>query len=305
MQAEGVRLLGIGEPAAAVEAFEESQRSFRRAGMKNAGVSPVRPWLLTALLRDAEATPRWIGAGEPPSSDGALRRSTGQSTCTLLPQRPAPRAAGARAPGGAERAAAADAHARSSPAASTSPPISGLTRRRSAPGSPAVRRGRVRMDGVRRRRGAGGRRASSPHRGGCSRAQDRRCHVGGRRRGPGRRVALPRARDDRSRRGDGCTDRQPIDVPRAHPLGPRPERHGHPGSSRILHGFSPIRRLRGPRTGKQAATASRLLRPRPVLRCVESEGAGEPTPFPVPPTRIRWFTASPDVGSPSIRPQSQ
>ena len=26
--------------------------------MKNAGVSPIRPWLLTALLRDAEATPR-------------------------------------------------------------------------------------------------------------------------------------------------------------------------------------------------------------------------------------------------------
>ena len=29
--------------------------------MKNAGVSPIRPWLLTALLRDAEATPRGIG----------------------------------------------------------------------------------------------------------------------------------------------------------------------------------------------------------------------------------------------------
>ena len=57
MQAEGVRLLGIGDPWAAVQAFEESQRSFRRAGMKNAGVSPVRPWLLTALLRAAEATP--------------------------------------------------------------------------------------------------------------------------------------------------------------------------------------------------------------------------------------------------------
>ncbi|HEX4941845.1 MAG TPA: AAA family ATPase [Actinomycetota bacterium] len=57
MQAEGVRLLGIGDPWAAVEAFEESQRSFRRAGMKNAGVGPVRPWLLTALLRAAEVTP--------------------------------------------------------------------------------------------------------------------------------------------------------------------------------------------------------------------------------------------------------
>jgi tetratricopeptide (TPR) repeat protein len=58
LQAEGVRLLGIGEPSSAVGAFEESQRLFRRAGMKNAGVSPIRPWLLTALLRDAEATPR-------------------------------------------------------------------------------------------------------------------------------------------------------------------------------------------------------------------------------------------------------
>ena len=53
-----MRLLGIDEPSAAVEAFEESQRLFRRAGMKNAGVSPVRPWLLTALLRAAEATPK-------------------------------------------------------------------------------------------------------------------------------------------------------------------------------------------------------------------------------------------------------
>ena len=58
LQAEGVRLLGVDEPSSAVGAFEESQRLFRRAGMKNAGVSPIRPWLLTALLRDAEATPR-------------------------------------------------------------------------------------------------------------------------------------------------------------------------------------------------------------------------------------------------------
>jgi tetratricopeptide (TPR) repeat protein len=56
MQAEGVRLLGVGEARAAVTAFEESQRLFRQAGMKNAGVSPVRPWLLTALRRAAETT---------------------------------------------------------------------------------------------------------------------------------------------------------------------------------------------------------------------------------------------------------
>jgi tetratricopeptide (TPR) repeat protein len=57
MQAEGVRLLGAGDASAAVAAFEESQRLFRHAGMKNAGVSPVRPWLLTALRRAAESTP--------------------------------------------------------------------------------------------------------------------------------------------------------------------------------------------------------------------------------------------------------
>jgi hypothetical protein len=57
MQAEGVRLLGTGDASAAIAAFDESQRLFRLAGMKNAGVSPVRPWLLTALRRAAETTP--------------------------------------------------------------------------------------------------------------------------------------------------------------------------------------------------------------------------------------------------------
>jgi tetratricopeptide (TPR) repeat protein len=56
MQAEGVRLLGAGDAGAAVASFAESQRLFRHAGMKNAGVSPVRPWLLTALRRAAEST---------------------------------------------------------------------------------------------------------------------------------------------------------------------------------------------------------------------------------------------------------
>ncbi|MDP9119295.1 MAG: AAA family ATPase, partial [Actinomycetota bacterium] len=56
MQAEGVRLLGSGDARAAVAAFEESHRLFRHAGMKNAGVSPVRPWLLTALRTAAETT---------------------------------------------------------------------------------------------------------------------------------------------------------------------------------------------------------------------------------------------------------
>jgi tetratricopeptide (TPR) repeat protein len=56
-QAEGVRLLAVDEAEGAVRAFEESQRLFRHAGMKNAGVSPVRPWLLTALRRAAETAP--------------------------------------------------------------------------------------------------------------------------------------------------------------------------------------------------------------------------------------------------------
>jgi tetratricopeptide (TPR) repeat protein len=57
LQAEGMRLLGRGDAGAAIDAFDESQRLFRQAGMKNAGVSPVRPWLLTALRHAAESTP--------------------------------------------------------------------------------------------------------------------------------------------------------------------------------------------------------------------------------------------------------
>ncbi|HWL91079.1 MAG TPA: AAA family ATPase, partial [Actinomycetota bacterium] len=56
-QAEGVRLLAADEAEDAIRSFEESQRLFRHAGMKNAGVSPVRPWLLTALRRAAETAP--------------------------------------------------------------------------------------------------------------------------------------------------------------------------------------------------------------------------------------------------------
>ena len=98
------------------------------------------------------------------------------------------------------------------------------------------------MDGVRRRRGAGCRRAPLPHRGGRSCADGRRRQVGRGRGGPRRRVALPRARsDDPRRRGAGCAGRQPIDVPGAHhPLGHCPGAPCASGSSRILHGFSPI-----------------------------------------------------------------
>jgi tetratricopeptide (TPR) repeat protein len=56
-QAAGVQLLAVGDAHEAIRSFEESQRLFRHAGMKNAGVSPVRPWLLTALRRAAETAP--------------------------------------------------------------------------------------------------------------------------------------------------------------------------------------------------------------------------------------------------------
>jgi hypothetical protein len=56
-QSEGVRLLAVDDAEGAIRSFDESQRLFRHAGMKNAGVSPVRPWLLTALRRAAETAP--------------------------------------------------------------------------------------------------------------------------------------------------------------------------------------------------------------------------------------------------------
>ena len=56
-QAEGVRLLAVDDAEGAIRSFDESQRLFRHAGMKNAGVSPVRPWLLTSLRRQAESAP--------------------------------------------------------------------------------------------------------------------------------------------------------------------------------------------------------------------------------------------------------
>ncbi|MBA3364057.1 MAG: AAA family ATPase [Actinobacteria bacterium] len=56
-QAEGVQLLASEDARGAIRSFEESQRLFRNAGMKNAGVSPVRPWLLTALRQAAETAP--------------------------------------------------------------------------------------------------------------------------------------------------------------------------------------------------------------------------------------------------------
>ncbi|MGI9193320.1 MAG: ATP-binding protein [Actinomycetota bacterium] len=52
--AEGVRLLGAGEPEQAVEIFEEARRVIRKAGLRQEYVAPVLPWLATALRTQLE-----------------------------------------------------------------------------------------------------------------------------------------------------------------------------------------------------------------------------------------------------------
>jgi two-component system sensor kinase len=57
MLAEGVRLLlGEDRPEQAAAILEEAQRLVRKAGIRNAWVSPLLPWLATALRRQAERT---------------------------------------------------------------------------------------------------------------------------------------------------------------------------------------------------------------------------------------------------------
>ena len=53
--AEGVRLLGAGQPAEAAAVLERARELVRKAGVKNAWVAPVFPWLATALRQAAEA----------------------------------------------------------------------------------------------------------------------------------------------------------------------------------------------------------------------------------------------------------
>ncbi len=53
--AEGVRLCHAGRPAEATEVLTQARDQIARAGIKNAWVAPVLPWLATALRRQAEA----------------------------------------------------------------------------------------------------------------------------------------------------------------------------------------------------------------------------------------------------------
>jgi PAS domain S-box-containing protein len=52
--AQGVQLLGENRPAAAVAVLEQAHRVVRTADVRNAWVSPVLPWLATALRRQLE-----------------------------------------------------------------------------------------------------------------------------------------------------------------------------------------------------------------------------------------------------------
>ncbi len=56
MLAEGVRLLGEGRPAAAAAVFEEARTLAHTAGIVNTYVTPLLPWLATALRQQAEET---------------------------------------------------------------------------------------------------------------------------------------------------------------------------------------------------------------------------------------------------------
>jgi two-component system sensor kinase len=56
LAAEGMRLLYGGNPGEAAEVFAQGEQLVRRAGVRNAWVSPLLPWLTTALRQAAETT---------------------------------------------------------------------------------------------------------------------------------------------------------------------------------------------------------------------------------------------------------
>ncbi len=57
MLAEGVRLLsGEGRPDQAVAILSQARQVVRKAGIRNAWIAPISPWLATALRRQAEET---------------------------------------------------------------------------------------------------------------------------------------------------------------------------------------------------------------------------------------------------------
>jgi two-component system sensor kinase len=55
--AEGVRLLFQDRPGEAAQVLERAQQLVKKAGIKNAWVAPLLPWLCTALHRQAEQVP--------------------------------------------------------------------------------------------------------------------------------------------------------------------------------------------------------------------------------------------------------
>jgi two-component system sensor kinase len=55
--ADGVRWLGAGQPEKAVRALKAAWRAIRAKGINNAWVSPVLPWLATAIRQQAEGLP--------------------------------------------------------------------------------------------------------------------------------------------------------------------------------------------------------------------------------------------------------
>ena len=55
LAAEGARLLHEGRPAAAAKVLERGYQIVKRAGVRNAWVAPVLPWLATALRQSVEA----------------------------------------------------------------------------------------------------------------------------------------------------------------------------------------------------------------------------------------------------------
>jgi two-component system sensor kinase len=71
LAAEAARLLYAGQPAPAVKLLEEGQNLVRRAGVRNAWVSPLLPWLATALRQAAESA----GSVTPAPRRRLLRRA--------------------------------------------------------------------------------------------------------------------------------------------------------------------------------------------------------------------------------------
>jgi two-component system sensor kinase len=71
MLADGVRLLGDNHPGDAAEVFARAQRLADDAGITNVYVSPLLPWLATALRKQAEQTP----GRTPGSRNEILRRA--------------------------------------------------------------------------------------------------------------------------------------------------------------------------------------------------------------------------------------